>query len=386
MPLCKCSLCSASTNGRGKNLHRSTIIRHMERDQRNQEFESQYRESHPEEEFEDFMNVDEEQKLGNDNEESHIEEMSLSYNDNEVSHGYNPPHPPHPSPEYYDDNEVSYEHNSPSESYDDEVFLSDFCEHDYDYHENDCQSESELDEPGNDEMTSSEESLIEGLRLLYVKSNFNFSEAAFNDIIKVFRNNCEISLFKIKNKLKLIVGIEPQIYDMCVNSCCAFTGDFENESKCRYCSKSRYYAGKARKHLPYISIIERLKLQFKNSQRSRELLYRYNYTYNKENLFHDDIGDIFDGQIYRELLDSGYFPDSRDIAFSASCDGYQIFRQKTDDCWVFLFLNNNLPQELRVKKENLMITLIIPGPKQPQDFNSFLYPLIQEMKALQGKT
>ncbi|GET57030.1 transposase domain-containing protein [Rhizophagus irregularis DAOM 181602=DAOM 197198] len=36
-----------------------------------------------------------------------------------------------------------------------------------------------------------------------------------------------------------------------------------------------------------------------------------------------------------------------------------------------------------VKKENLMVTLIIPGPKQPQDFNSFLYPLIQEMKLLQ---
>jgi hypothetical protein len=48
------------------------------------------------------------------------------------------------------------------------------------------------------------------------------------------------------------------------------------------------------------------------------------------------------------------------------------------------FLNNNLPQELRVKKENLMVTLIILGPKQPQDFNSFLYPLIQEMKSLQG--
>jgi len=51
---------------------------------------------------------------------------------------------------------------------------------------------------------------------------------------------------------------------------------------------------------------------------------------------------------------------------------------------VFLFLNNNLPQELRVKKENLMVTLIIPGPNQPQDFNSFLYPLIQEMKMLEG--
>jgi hypothetical protein len=226
--------------------------------------------------------------------------------------------------------------------------------------------------------------LIEGLRLLYVKSNFNFSEVAFNNIYKVFDKN-EISLNKIKKTLGSIVGIEPKIYDMCVNSCCAFVGVLENEVKCRYCEEARYYSnGKARKHLPFISIIERLKLQFKNSERSKELLYRHNYTYNKGELVHNDINDIFDGLIYKELLGDGYFPDPRDVAFTASCDGYQIFRQKTDDCWVFLFLNNNLSQELRVKKENLMVTLIISGPKQPRDFNSFLYPLIQEMKILEG--
>jgi hypothetical protein len=217
-----------------------------------------------------------------------------------------------------------------------------------------------------------------------VKSNFNFSEAAFNNIYKAFNRN-KISFNKVKKMLGLIVGIEPKKYDICVNSCCVFVGVLENEIKCKFCKEDRYYSnGKARKNLPFISIIERLKLQFKNSERSKELLYRHNYTCNKGELVHNNIGDIFDGQIYQELLNDGYFPDPRDIAFTASCDGYQIFRQKTDDCWVFLFLNNNLPQELRVKKENLMVTLIIPGPKQPQDFNSFLYPLIQEMKSLQG--
>jgi hypothetical protein len=232
-------------------------------------------------------------------------------------------------------------------------------------------------------MTISDE-LLEGLRLLYVKSNFNFSEAAFNNIYKAFDRN-KISFNKVKKMLGSIVGIEPKIYDICVNSCCTFVGVLENEIKCKFCKEDRYYSnGKARKNLPFISIIERLKLQFKNPERSKELLYRHNYTCNKGEFVHNNIGDIFDGQIYQELLNDEYFPDPRDIAFTASCDGYQIFRQKTDDCWVFLFLNNNLPQELRVKKENLMVTLIIPGPKQPQDFNSFLYPLIQEMKSLQG--
>ena len=55
--------------------------------------------------------------------------------------------------------------------------------------------------------------LLEGLRLLYVKSNFNFSEVTFNDIIKALNRN-GISLFKIKKQLGLLIGIEPQIYDM----------------------------------------------------------------------------------------------------------------------------------------------------------------------------
>ncbi|GBC33798.2 transposase domain-containing protein [Rhizophagus irregularis DAOM 181602=DAOM 197198] len=161
-------------------------------------------------------------------------------------------------------------------------------------------------------------------------------------------------------------------------------GVLENERKCKFCKEDQYYSnGKSRKNLPFVSIIERLKLQFKNSKRSKELLYTHNYTNNIGDLVHRDIGDIFDGLIYKELLNDAYFSNPKDVAFTASCDGYQIFRQKTDDCWVFLFINNNLPQELRVKKENLMVILIIPGPKQPQDFNSFLYPLIQEMKMLQ---
>ena len=110
-------------------------------------------------------------------------------------------------------------------------------------------------------------------------------------------------------------------------------GALQNERNCKYCTESRHYSnGKARKQLPYISIIDHLKLQFKNFKRSKELLYRHKYTYNEEDFDHNDIGDIFDGLLYKELLDEGYFPDPRDVVFTASCDSYQIFRQKTDDC------------------------------------------------------
>ena len=68
----------------------------------------------------------------------------------------------------------------------------------------------------------------------------------------------------------------------------------------------------------------------------------------------------------------------------ASTDGYQIFRQNRNDCWVILFINANLPPDIRVKRENLMISALIPGPKAPKNFNSFLQPLVDELKKLQG--
>ena len=84
-------------------------------------------------------------------------------------------------------------------------------------------------------------------------------------------------------------------------------------------------------------------------------------------------------------MEINLFNDKRDIAFTVSCDGYQIFKQKTDDCWAFLLINNNLDPSIRVKKENLIIPFLIPGPKQPKDFNTFLRPFVDEMKELESK-
>jgi len=134
--------------------------------------------------------------------------------------------------------------------------------------------------------------------------------------------------------------------------------------------------------MPYLSVKDRLKIQFSDENRAKELLYRYEYIINKED---DDLDDIFDGKIYKELVNENLFSDKRDVAFTASCDGYQIFKQKTDDCWLFLMINNNLHPSLRVKKENLLIPFLIPGPNQPKDFNTFLRPFIDEMKELERK-
>jgi hypothetical protein len=200
-----------------------------------------------------------------------------------------------------------------------------------------------------------------------------------------------ISIYCIKTTLKKLVNIEPQWIDMCINSCCAYTGQFENKIQCPYCNASRYqeidhhnHQKKSRYQFACFSLKERLKIQYENPDRVDELRYRYMYTSHSGFGNNGNVGDVFDGECYLDLLRMGYFQDEHDIALTGSVDGYQIFRQKTDDCWIVLFINANLPPEKRVLKENLLITSIIPGPKEPKDFNSFMSPIIDELKELEG--
>src|SRR6266511_3096879 len=96
---------------------------------------------------------------------------------------------------------------------------------------------------------------------------------------------------------------------MCENSCICYTGQYETYQNCPICESTRLdIREKAKKIMPYLSIKDRLQIQFN---------------------------------------------DRKDIAFTASCDRYQIFKQKTDDCWLFLIINNNLdPSKSKKRKFN----------------------------------
>src|SRR6266540_765037 len=199
---------------------------------------------------------------------------------------------------------------------------------------NENNSEEDNDD-NNDIMQIDEERLnkevIKGLRLLHLKSLYNFTEAAYNDIIKLFANK-NISLYKVKKILKEFTGLVSTFYNICENSCICYTDVYESYQNCPLCNSSRYDSNnKPKKVIPYLSIKEMLKIQYNNKVRAKELLYRYEYIINKE-LDDNDLDDIFDRDIYKELLERNLFKNNRDIAFTISYDGYQIFKQKTDDC------------------------------------------------------
>ena len=69
------------------------------------------------------------------------------------------------------------------------------------------------------------ENLVNVLKLLNVKQKHNLMDQAFNNILEIFAND-ESSLYLAKKKLSELVNIQPVFIDVCMNSCCAFTGSF----------------------------------------------------------------------------------------------------------------------------------------------------------------
>jgi hypothetical protein len=77
--------------------------------------------------------------------------------------------------------------------------------------------------------------------------------------------------------------------------------------------------------------------------------------------------------------------ESRNIHFGLATDGFNPFAMlsSTHSCWPVVLVVYNLPPWLCMKEHNIMLSLIIPGPKSPGDsIHVFLQPLLDDLKDL----
>ena len=191
------------------------------------------------------------------------------------------------------------------------------------------------------------------------------------------------SRFRLQSYLRKITRLRPQHLDCCVNSCIAYTGQYSNLTACSHCQESRYASDsyRSRKTFSFIPLIDRLKLQYSNSDRATILsTYRANLTPSADG----SMRDFFDGDLYRQFhVDQlKLFQDSRDVALQLSIDGVQVTNKRNFEITPVIFINLNLPPDQRYKIENIMASAIIPGPKKSKDIDSFLRPMIDELKML----
>ena len=66
-------------------------------------------------------------------------------------------------------------------------------------------------------------------------------------------------------------------------------------------------------------------------------------------------------------------------------DGAQLYEHKESSCWIYIWILVDLGPDECYKIWNILPGGVIPGPKPPKDLDSFLFPGLTHISALQHK-
>lgn len=200
---------------------------------------------------------------------------------------------------------------------------------------------------------------------------------------------------RLESRISKIAALTGELYHCCVNSCIAYTGDYNDLDQCPWCREPRYKPDPrnntrlvARRFFQYIPIAQRLINMYRDPEMATKLKYR-----SRRQSLAGIVADIFDGQHYQRLqresvtvdddvLNHCYFSCPNDIALGLSTDGFELFKSRKQSCWPLILVNYNLPPSIRTRLEHILCIGVIPGPNHPKEIDTFLLPLIEELETL----
>ena len=99
-------------------------------------------------------------------------------------------------------------------------------------------------------------------------------------------------------QVAFLVGIKPEFYDCCLNSCCCYTGPHEDLQECPYCHEPQFRTdGKPRKKFTYIPLISHLIAFAHNPKIAKNMGYQAKVHIHTPGI----TTDTFDGKNYCHL-------------------------------------------------------------------------------------
>jgi hypothetical protein len=205
-----------------------------------------------------------------------------------------------------------------------------------------------------------------------------------------------LSYDQVKRRVSRLSGVVTWQHDMCVDSCVGFTGPFTHLEACPRCHKPRYDPDKlaksgGKKKVPQKSFTTfpvgpQLQSRWKSPGMAEKMHYRRNKT---ADVLREDIDqadyiydDILSGSDYLNAVEAGEIKDY-DTVLMLSIDGAQLLRNKKSDCWIYIWIILDLAPDQRYKIRNIVPGGVIPGPGKPKDLDSFLFPGLAHVCALQ---
>ena len=198
-----------------------------------------------------------------------------------------------------------------------------------------------------------------------------------------------LSYDRVKRTVHDLSGILTWEDDMCIDSCVAFTGPFADLESCPRCETSRYDPDKLeksggktkvpRKRFTTFPVGPQIQARWKHPETAKKMFYRQART-NEEGA--GDYDDVFSGGAYLDAVDAGTI-NEYDTLLMFSIDGAQLYRDKKSECWIYIWILLELAPDERYKIRNILPGGIIPGPKGPEHLDSFLFPGLAHLSALQ---
>ncbi|KAK9183250.1 hypothetical protein WN944_026400 [Citrus x changshan-huyou] len=225
------------------------------------------------------------------------------------------------------------------------------------------------------------------------KVTHGLSDSSFNEMLQIFcdmlppKNTLPDSFYLTKKLLKAFeLGYEK--IHACINDCCLFRKDLEHANTCLKCGSSRWkveertnkiHQGIPAKVLRYFPIIPRLKRMFGITELAKQLRWHQSHKSQDDKMRH--LVDSLAWETINRKWPS-FALDPRNIRFGLATYGFNPFQDLSTSysCWPVILSMYNLPLWLCMSKENLMLTLLIPGPKQPgNDIDVYLAPLVEDL-------
>ena len=187
---------------------------------------------------------------------------------------------------------------------------------------------------------------------------------------------------------------------MCVNSCAGFTDPFKNLQLCPDCGESRYKEKEfqdlggvvkiPRKVFTMFPVELQLQAHWKHAQMAKDMFYRWEKTQElqrERGRLNEPLriyNNILCGEAYLDAVDDGVI-NKYNTVLMLSIDGVQLYENKQSICWIYIWLIVDLGPDKCYKIRNFLPGGVIPGPDHTKDLNSFLFPGISHVTALQRK-
>ncbi|KZV85657.1 hypothetical protein EXIGLDRAFT_622775 [Exidia glandulosa HHB12029] len=196
-----------------------------------------------------------------------------------------------------------------------------------------------------------------------------------------------LSLDQLTRRIERVTGIVEMRKDMCPKSCVGFTGPWSSLTACPICFAPRYDAeGKPLKTFTTIPLPQQVQAMRRHPDTARDARYFWDKVEEIQQLiaeygFLPEYDDIVCGSEIRETIRRGDIGEDDTIVMS-TIDGAQLYRNKTSDCWMYGWVVVNFSPDRRYKQRYLLPGGFIGGPEKPKIFDSYLYPGLHIISAV----